>query len=581
MVTVLVAGHRLSLASLAGLTLLVAPRIVVAKETWIEGRSQNFHVISNMKEKDVRPLVEDFERFRAVVRFAMEDADAAEPTTPLTIYAVRKAKDLKELIPDSFDGKSLRIAGLFRRTPFEVQIFVETEQKDYASTIARHEYHHLYFDRSAPLAPLWLREGIANMWARARVDGVKLSLAFVTPGDLAEMQQDKSHILTIRELMEVRYTSAAYRENSKGMGFYASATMLTHFLLLRDNHGLAHMKQFNALLNKGTPQDLAMTTVWGDLDVLQEQFSRYCYGRAFASLSLILPVVVSSYGFESHELSPADVLAFRASLLFVGKWKPDAKRLLASALALEPDNTRALEVAGTVALSEDKATEAHALFDRACASLNATFAAHYLAAGTAERDEHHVYKDRAAVLKDLDECLSLAPRFTPAMLQKAELLSSDKTGEAERLGDAALALEPENPRIEILYAKIWARAGKRDEARKHAESATARALLLPYEDPSNDVCWKGTLAGLAMIVLPACEHAVQLAPDNWQVIDSRGLARAATTDTAGAISDFRFVVEHATRPDATATRKAWLDALLAGRNPVDASLLESLDTPGF
>ena len=40
----------------------------------------------------------------------------------------------------------------------------------------------------------------------------------------------------------------------------------------------------------------------------------------------------------------------------------------------------------------------------------------------------------------------------------------------------------------------------------------------------NGICWNGSLAGVADAVLPACERAVALAPEDGMIRDSRGLA---------------------------------------------------------
>jgi hypothetical protein len=57
---------------------------------------------------------------------------------------------------------------------------------------------------------------------------------------------------------------------------------------------------------------------------------------------------------------------------------------------------------------------------------------------------------------------------------------------------------------------------------------------------SDAVCWSGATGGFAREVLPACDHAVKLAPNNGNYHDSCGLARAVSGDTAGAIQDFEY-----------------------------------------
>jgi hypothetical protein len=80
-----------------------------------------------------------------------------------------------------------------------------------------------------------------------------------------------------------------------------------------------------------------------------------------------------------------------------------------------------------------------------------------------------------------------------------------------------------------------------------AASATfkqATQQSLQSNDPllSDVVCWSGATEGFAREVLPACDHAVKLAPDNGNYRDSRGLARAVSGDIDGAIQDFEYFV---------------------------------------
>lgn len=95
-------------------------------------------------------------------------------------------------------------------------------------------------------------------------------------------------------------------------------------------------------------------------------------------------------------------------------------------------------------------------------------------------------------------------------------------------------------------------------------------------DILNDVCWNGSLWGYASQVLDICEQAVRLEPDNADIRDSRGLARALTGDFEGAILDFQYFVEHSSDSDAVAKRKQWILELQKGNNPFTPEVLDSL-----
>ncbi|MEH1771101.1 MAG: tetratricopeptide repeat protein [Nostoc sp.] len=91
----------------------------------------------------------------------------------------------------------------------------------------------------------------------------------------------------------------------------------------------------------------------------------------------------------------------------------------------------------------------------------------------------------------------------------------------------------------------------------------------------NSLCWDGSLGGYAAEVMDACDKAVAIAPDDRNIQDSRGLARALTGDTKGAIKDFEAYIAKADG-DSKAQRQSWVKDLRAGKNPFTDAVLEKL-----
>jgi tetratricopeptide (TPR) repeat protein len=86
-------------------------------------------------------------------------------------------------------------------------------------------------------------------------------------------------------------------------------------------------------------------------------------------------------------------------------------------------------------------------------------------------------------------------------------------------------------------------------------------------DSWNSLCWQGGLRGYAKEVMFACEKAVALAPNDGNNRDSRGLARALTGKTKGAIEDFQAYIKSTDDKESKAQRQRWIDALKVGKNP--------------
>jgi hypothetical protein len=105
-------------------------------------------------------------------------------------------------------------------------------------------------------------------------------------------------------------------------------------------------------------------------------------------------------------------------------------------------------------------------------------------------------------------------------------------------------------------------------------------LAIETEDAAlnHSLCWFGSTLGFAEIVMPACDHVVELDPGGIG-INGRALARALTGDYEGAIEDFRLFIERAEGTDVEyriVEYETWIAALEAGKNPFDEETLQDL-----
>ncbi len=92
----------------------------------------------------------------------------------------------------------------------------------------------------------------------------------------------------------------------------------------------------------------------------------------------------------------------------------------------------------------------------------------------------------------------------------------------------------------------------------------------------NALCWNVSLHGYATNALEYCEKAVALAPENWDIRDSRALARALTGNIQGAIEDFQFAIKKSKNGKYKSEARGWLDSLQKGENPFTEEVLEEM-----
>ncbi len=95
-------------------------------------------------------------------------------------------------------------------------------------------------------------------------------------------------------------------------------------------------------------------------------------------------------------------------------------------------------------------------------------------------------------------------------------------------------------------------------------------------DSWNSLCRDGSLHRHAADFMFACEKAVALAPEDGNIRDSRGLARALTGNYQGAIEDFEAYIAGNVNEESKLQRQRWVKALRAGKNPFTDEELKKL-----
>ncbi|HSG42163.1 MAG TPA: serine hydrolase, partial [Anaerolineales bacterium] len=133
----------------------------------------------------------------------------------------------------------------------------------------------------------------------------------------------------------------------------------------------------------------------------------------------------------------------------------------------------------------------------------------------------------------------------------------------------------------IERGNLFAQHGMVEEAlATYAEAQNFEPDLNINAGDWNKICWYGSLWGDAANALIACDRAVELAPDNAAIKDSRGLARALTGDFAGAVGDFSEYVEWLEENGGNEYEKnlriSWISKMKSGQNPFDEATLMEL-----
>lgn len=516
--------------------------------SWTEARTLNFVVVGNTREEQIVEVAKEFERFHEIYRSTIADPDRAEPIVPLTIFVLAKEADLAAFVPSAYEGRTNKLAGLCRSHAFANDIFVVAEQMEEARELVFHEYHHLYFDRISPWAPLWLREGIANIWSKPKIEGRSLELG--RTGVLAPHGRVLHRgRIPLARLIEIDARSPEYSQRGKSDIFYAQSTYFTHLLLHGFEDGEARLAKFGELLESGLSQREALEQSWGSLESLTLQLDEYQkWWAKHRTITKTLPRDVPDADVSVAKIPRRRVTAIAARVLAMGSAKaPSARELAERAVQGSPQDPDAL-IALALVSRKGESARSKELIARAAALPDAGFLPHYLAA-TRGLWKDAEPGDPMEARRHLERAIELNPRFAPALGELAELDGTD-AATAVRLATRAAALDPADPLSLLRAATALDRAGTRPEALAYAVSAARRARYAADARSSAAVCGDGTVRGFADEVYPACEDAVRRQPDELAYRLLRGYARERRGDTNGAQADYSHVLDRTRDPKA-------------------------------
>jgi tetratricopeptide (TPR) repeat protein len=452
--------------------LTCAPYCMAKEETWYEVKSPNFTIISNASIRQARRVATSLEQFRAVFQSTLTTL-RVDPGFPLTVFAVRDQLSLKALLPEDRKEKgATQPTGIF--LPYEGKniVVLRTDiRSDDRYRVIYHEYVHMAMNLNFQSLPLWLVEGLAELYSYATIKDGASGLGLASRKLVETL---KASMIPLPTLMAVTRSSPYYRQQDKSKVFYAQSWALTHYLALGDKG--AHAKQlieFLGLIKRDVSEQEAAARSFGDLNALQQNLEKYIRSDIFYFYRVEKRLSVKESQYSARTLSSAEALALRGELLVRTNRLDDAKTLLERALQLDPRSAVANEGMGLLFLRLGNLKRSQNYFSAAANLDSKSFLAQYYAA----KLSYTIDKDYSAAENYLHKALAINPKYAPAyhMLSRILLLQGSEPSEALELAREAANLEPAEPGHRINEGQILLVMARYDEARRLAERLLARA----------------------------------------------------------------------------------------------------------
>ncbi len=442
---------RIHLAAISFLALLCGRARAESTPVWLQVTTPHFTVVTDSGEKQARHVAAQFERMQAVFQKILPLAHS-DPGAPIVVVAVRNKRDFQPLEPAAYLSKgSLDLAGYFQPGNDRSYILVRLDAEgEHPFATVYHEYTH-YITRHANL-PIWLNEGIAEFYQNTDIDAHEARLGQPSAGDIQLLRSQS--LLPLTTLFTVDHDSPYYHEEQKGTMFYAETWALTDMLFMNDYRNKTKLLPNYAIaLASGQTSLVAAVNAFGDLKKLQSALDGFVSHSDFAYLRLPLDTPVNEAAFEVATLSPADADAFRAGVLVSIGRIDDARKLLDSVLAANPNSALAWESQGLLHLRQHDIDAARKDYAEAAALHSSSFLAWYYAGVLNMRSGIH---EDPEIETALQQSLKLNPVFAPAndALSNYYAATHKNLDTALRLSLIAVTAEPDNFRYRLDNANL-------------------------------------------------------------------------------------------------------------------------------
>ena len=134
---------------------------------WFEARTAYFHIYSCGPTQEVARLAVRLEQFRDAYSLLAGAQAVASP--PIVVMAFPDPASMQPFLP-LYQGKPANLTAFFNRGSDQNLIVLPLSGSDAGSLkIIFHEYTHLLLRHNQPYWPMWLTEGMAEIYATFEV----------------------------------------------------------------------------------------------------------------------------------------------------------------------------------------------------------------------------------------------------------------------------------------------------------------------------------------------------------------------------------------------------------------------------
>ena len=471
---------------LYSLAVLPAGLSAPAKDTWLSVRSNNFFLVGNASEKEIRQVATRLEQFREVFSRLFPRMKFTSPI-PTTVVVFKSDGSYKPFKPVA-DGKTVSVSGYFQSGRDVNYITLTTEKREenpYA--VIFHEYVHLLLNNSygRTSIPAWFNEGLAEYYSTFDIeDDQKVYLGKLIDSHLLLLRT--SQLVPLDKLFAVDYYNLERNKREARGLFYAQSWALIHYLI-QGNGGkrVSQLGVFLAQLRQNIPAEKAFREAFQtDFAGMHKELRDYVQRQSYTGQIVTLKTKLEfSAEIKTASITDAESQALLGDLLYHIRRPEDAKTKLEEALALDSKLEVAHASLGMVLMEQKKFSEAKRHLQQAVAGNSTNYLAHFYYAFALSREVmtegqlvHTIPPETARTMRtELGRAIELKPDYPASyhLLAFVNLVTGEQLDESIGLIKRALALSPGSEEYLFVLAQLYLRKQDIEGARKIIEPLAA------------------------------------------------------------------------------------------------------------
>jgi len=473
----------LSLALIAVHSLAEDDLSPLLQRRWFEGRTAHFNVYSCGETQQVSRLVARLEQFRQAYSVLAGAQAVASP--PIVVLAFPDVDTMRPFRPVR-EGKPANLTAFFHHG-IDENLIVLPLTDSFSLQAILHEYTHLLLRHNDPFWPLWLKEGMAEIYSNIEVTGAR-TVRIGRPLSEHLRLLAEQPLLPLHDLFAVTHDSPEYNERERQGIFYAESWLLAHFLMVGDHAAhRAAFSQLTALLRQGQSPEQAFTNAFRATPArIENELQRYARGKFENPVDFPLAIdLTAPQSLLTRPLAPVEVCCRLGDELLQINRPEAAESYFRRAEKMAPGSPLPYEGLGLLAAEQDHVDEAIRLLSQAMKRGPVSFLAHHvyaaqkfrLASGSADLYRPVRGETAREIRSELQKSLSLMPDFAGShhLIGIFELVQQEDATSAEKHLQRAIQLEPEN--LSYLLSLAQAQLLKEDVP---AARRTLDLLRRPY-----------------------------------------------------------------------------------------------------